>query len=386
MKHIVHAGHRGGIPRGDITVEGGCIPEHLRHAGDAREVGGVGRPVDHMGGPIEGGRHANPRTVAPLFDRGQTGPAGTVVQVESLQVAGDDNSVGVGLLVGVGPGAVDTAGDVAIAPVYGDAGSADGQPYGLVGFGGGPDGDEGVVGDIKKWVNVLYSGNLDNPVAAAAKEVGPGSGDVDRVDGADGDVLARLESEGCSVGHLKEVGVGTGDAVDGVVAGQHRVLRHDVADRPFVVGDGQIDQGNVPRPQVLVEGGGIVEHVAHADHRGDIPSRDILVEGGGVGEHAGHVPSRGDIPRGDVLIEGGGVTEHTAHAGHRGGIPRGDITVEGGRIPEHTAHVGHRGNIPRGDVLVEGGGAVEHLPHVRHRGDVPGADILVEVLGAREHL
>ena len=95
-----------------------------------------------MGGSIESGRHASPRTVAPLFDRGQAGPAGTVVQVESLQVAGDTNSVGARLLVGVSLGTGDNAGDVAIAPVDGDSGSADGQPYGLVGGGGGPGGDE----------------------------------------------------------------------------------------------------------------------------------------------------------------------------------------------------------------------------------------------------
>ena len=215
-----------------------------------------------MGGPIEGGRHASPRTVAPLFDRGQAGPAGTVVQVESLQVAGDGNNVGTGLLVGVGLGVEDAAGGISIAPVYGDVGSADGQPYGLVVFGGGPGGDKGVVGDIEK-VDILYGGNLDDAVVGAAKEVGPGGGDVDRVDGAGGDVLAGLESEGCSVGHLKEVGVGTGDAVDGVVAGQHRILCHDVADRPFVVGDGQVDQADVPEPQVLIEGRSGVEHPCH---------------------------------------------------------------------------------------------------------------------------
>ena len=378
MEHIVHVGHRGSIPRGDITVEGGRIPEHLRHVGDAREVGGVGRPVGHVGCTVEGALHADPRAVAPLFDRGQAGPADTIVQVESLQVAGDDDGVCARLLVGVGLWAGDTAGGGAIAPVNGHAGSADGQLYCLVGPGGGPSGDKGVVGDIKKWVNVLYSGNLNNPVVATANEVGSGGGDVDRVDGAEGDVLAGLESEGCFVDHLKEVGVGAGDAVDWVVVSQHQVLRHDVADRPFIVGDGQIDQGDIPGPQVLVEGVGASEHPDYVGDRGDIPGRDVLVEGGCAGEHTKHARHRGDIPGGDVTVEGGGIGEHHVHYSHRGDIPAVEWLVEGGSSCEHHGHVVHRGYVPAVEWLVEGGGAREHLRHIRHRGDIPGGDVTVE--------
>ena len=107
----------------------------------------------------------------------------------------------------------------------------------------------------KERVDGLGGGDLDDTVvAAAAEEVGSGGGDVDLVGGAEGDVLAGLEPEGGAVDHLEEVGVGAGDVVGGVVAGQHLVLRRDVGDRPFLVGDGQVVQGDVPGPQVLVEG------------------------------------------------------------------------------------------------------------------------------------
>ena len=46
--------------------------------------------------------------------------------MEPLKAAGDDDGVGAGLLVGVSLGVGGIAGDAAVAPVDGDAGSADG--------------------------------------------------------------------------------------------------------------------------------------------------------------------------------------------------------------------------------------------------------------------
>ena len=118
---------------------------------------------------------------------------------------------------------------------------------------------------------MLDGGNLDDSVVVAAtKEGGPGGGDIDLVGGAKGDVLAGLELKGRAVDHLEEVGMGAGDAVGGVVAGQHLVLRRDAADRPLVVGDGQVAQGDVPGPQILVEGVGR-EHVDHGGGARDVP-------------------------------------------------------------------------------------------------------------------
>ena len=168
--------------------------------------------------------------------------------MEPLETTGDYDGMGAGLLVGVGLGVGDTVDGAAVAPVDGNVGSADGQQYSLVWGAGDPSGNEGVVGDIEKGVDVLCSGNLDDSVVGAAKEVRPGGGDVDRVNGTEGDVLAGLEPEGCTVSHLEEVSMGAGDAVGGAVADQYRVLRHDVVDRPFVVGDGQVDQADVPGP------------------------------------------------------------------------------------------------------------------------------------------
>ena len=109
--------------------------------------------------------------------------------------------------------------------------------------------------------------------------------------------------------------MGAGDAVDWVVVSQRRVLRHDIVDRPFVVGDGQIDQDDVPGPQVLVKGGGAREHPGHVGHRRDIPVVQGLVEGVGAAEHPGHVSHRRDIPGGDVTVEGGCIPEHVGHVG-----------------------------------------------------------------------
>ena len=83
-------------------------------------------------------------------------------------------------------------------------------------------------------------------VVATAKEVWSGGDDVNPVGGTRGDTLAWLELEGRAVDHLEEVGMGAGDAVGGVVAGQHPVLRRDAADRPLVVEDGQVIQSDVP--------------------------------------------------------------------------------------------------------------------------------------------
>ena len=98
-----------------------------------------------------------------------------------------------------------------------------------------------MVGDIKEWIDVLYSGNLDDfMMTAAAKEVGPGCGDADRVDGADGDVLAGLEPEGRTVNYFKEVYVGAGDAVGDSVVGQCCALRRHTTDSSHVAGNDRI--------------------------------------------------------------------------------------------------------------------------------------------------
>ena len=54
------------------------------------------------------------------------GPVGAIVQVEPLEAAGDDDGICAGLRVGVGLWTRNIAGGVAVAPVDGDAGSADG--------------------------------------------------------------------------------------------------------------------------------------------------------------------------------------------------------------------------------------------------------------------
>ena len=167
----------------------------------------------------------------------------------------------------MGLGAGDAAGCVAVAPVDGDAGSADREPYGLVVVGGGPSSDKGVVGGVKEGVDGLGSSDLDDLVVAAAEEVESSSSDVDLVGGAGGDALAGLEPEGRAVDHLEEVCVCAGDTVGGVVTGKYMVLRCDVADRSPIVGDGQVVQGDVPGPQVLIEHVGSVEHPRHAGHR-----------------------------------------------------------------------------------------------------------------------
>ena len=43
---------------------------------------------------------------------------------------------------------------------------------------------------------------------------------------------------------------------------------------------------------VLVEGGGVVEHASHAGDLGCVPRTDVLIEDYGAVEHVGHV---GDV-------------------------------------------------------------------------------------------
>ncbi len=43
----------------------------------------------------------------------------------------------------------------------------------------------------------------------------------------------------------------------------------------------------------------------------------------------------------DILVEGGGIVEHITHVRHIWNIPRSDVSVEGGGTVEHIAHVRH---------------------------------------------
>ena len=67
---------------------------------------------------------------------------------------------------------------------------------------------------------------------------------------------------------------------------------------------------DIPVPEVLVEGVGVDEHVAHFTYRGDVPVVEGLVEVGGAEEHGRHVGDRRDIPIVEGLVEVGGVVEH----------------------------------------------------------------------------
>ena len=90
-------------------------------------------------------------------------------------------------------------------------------------------------------------------------------------------------------------------------------------------------QRHVPVPEVLGEGGGTDEHVAHFTYRGDVPAVEGLVKGGGEAEHAIHVGDRGDVPAVEGLVEGGGDPEHVGHGGDRRDVPVVEGLVEGAR-------------------------------------------------------
>ena len=67
------------------------------------------------------------------------------------------------------------------------------------------------------------------------------------------------------------------------------------------------DERDTPAAQILIEGGGVVEHELHVRDATDIPRTDVLIEGPGRVEHAAHVPDAADVPRTDVPVEHGGI-------------------------------------------------------------------------------
>ena len=65
--------------------------------------------------------------------------------------------------------------------------------------------------------------------------------------------------------------------------------------------------------EVLVEGLGIFEHVAHIIYLVDLPAAKVLVEDRGVLEHPAKILDLVYYPAADRPIEGRGFSEHISH-------------------------------------------------------------------------
>ena len=65
-----------------------------------------------------------------------------------------------------------------------------------------------------------------------------------------------------------------------------------------------------PRRGILVEGGGIREHIPHICNAARVEVRDVPIEGGGFVEHPSHTCNTACVEVRDVPIEGGGMREH----------------------------------------------------------------------------
>ncbi len=82
------------------------------------------------------------------------------------------------------------------------------------------------------------------------------------------------------------------------------------------VGHG-IHARNVPIPKVLIEIGGILEHIRQGVGRVRVPIAKVLVEGPRAPEHALEVPNGADVPVSDVLVEVARLLKHRIHVGDR---------------------------------------------------------------------
>jgi hypothetical protein len=124
--------------------------------------------------------------------------------------------------------------------------------------------------------------------------------------------------------------------------------------------------------------GGTIKYVrvvCDADHA---PARNVLVEGGGAVEHVDHGGDAGDLrPPGEGRVESCGLREHAIHAGDTRYIPGGQVLVEN-RRGEHVCHVGNAAHVPPGMVMVERIGFVQKGVKGGHLAHVPQGDVRVE--------
>ena len=157
--------------------------------------------------------------------------------------------------------------------------------------------------------------------------------------GAGGCTLRVLGSAGSATG---SVGVRrSAHRQDDVraAAGVHDILRRPGGEQPVVP----------THSRGAGRHGGVAEEVLEGRDVRYVPPGDVTAESG-VPEGTGQIGDRSGVPRRQILVEGGGPGEDVAHVLDLAGVPGVERLVEGRSTGEGGVHVADRTDLPARDI------------------------------------